>query len=385
MKKFSSDLWIGLRTGPARAALAFCSLVLGWFAVTILLSTLDALQRQARELVDSFGAGSFVLLPSAGASPETAWNRSQVEFFRKNLTEAAWVSGVKVLPSSGGADMPVVTVDADWARARGWQFVEGRALDELDVQQGARVAMTSAEQARKNRWAVGGGVQLGHEPFRLIGVYEGSGSPLAVISESAVYIPYSADVLETGDRAALHRVDALLFCAREGNTPEGLRRRVEAILKQPGMGFDGVEWVTPESLLQGIRSWQRAIVWTAGVGGGLGLLLGAVTLAGMLLTGVRERIPEIGLRRALGARRRDIAGLFVAESLALTTAAAIVGTVAAEGALRWLGGSFPLPFYFGVGTRLLPFVLACGLALLCSMGPAWLAARMPPAEALRNE
>ena len=385
MKKFASDLWMGLRTGPARAALAFSSLALGWFAVTVLLSTLDALQLQAQELVDSFGAGSFILLRAAGSPPEAAWNRRQVEYLRGNLAEAAWVSGVKILPSSAAGEVAVVTVDADWARARGWRFPQGRAIDELDVRQGARVAMVSAEQGRRNRWAVGESVLLGHEPFRVIGWVEGEGSPLAAISENAVYIPYSADVLETGDEAALRRVDALLFCAREGRSPEGVRRRVEALLGQPGMSLDGVEWITPESLLEGIRSWQRAIAWTAGVGGGLGLLLGAVTLAGMLLTGVRERIPEIGLRRALGAKRVEIAGLFVAESLALTLVSAGTGTVAAEGVLRWLGGSFPLPFHFGAGTRLLPFVLACGLALLCSVGPAWMAARLPPAEALRNE
>lgn len=385
MKKLASDLWMGLRTGPARAVLAFSSLALGWFAVTVLLSTLDALQRQAQELVESFGAGSFVLFHAPGSPPEMAWNRRQVEYLRGNLAEAAWVSGVKILPSSAGGDAAVVTVDADWARARGWRFPEGRAIDELDVRQGARVAVVSAEQGRQNRWTVSESVLLGHEPFRLIGVVEGPGSPLAAVSENAVYIPYTADVLETGDEAALRRVDALLFCAREGRPPEGVRRRVEALLNQPGMGLDGVEWITPESLLTGIRSWQRAIAWTAGVGGGLGLLLGAVTLAGMLLTGVRERIPEIGLRRALGAKRAEVAGLFVAESLALTLVSAVAGTAAAEGALRWLGGGFPLPFHFGAGTRLLPFALACGLALLCSIGPAWMAARLPPAEALRNE
>ena len=385
MKKLASDLWMGLRTGPARAVLAFSSLALGWFAVTVLLSTLDALQRQAQELVESFGAGSFVLFRAAGSSPEAAWNRRQVEYLRANLTEAAWVSGVKILPSSGGGDAAVVTVDADWARARGWHFPQGRAIDGLDVRQGARVAMVSAEQGRKNRWAVGESVLLGHELFRLIGWVEGPGAPLAAISENAVYIPYSADVLETGDEASLGRVDALLFCTREGRSPEGVRRRVERLLNQPGMGLDGVEWITPESLLSGVRSWQRAIAWTAGVGGGLGLLLGAVTLAGMLLTGVRERIPEIGLRRALGAKPVEIAGLFVAESLALTLVSAAAGMAAAEGVLRWLGGNFPLPFHFGAGTRLLPFALACGLALICSMGPAWMAARLPPAEALRNE
>ena len=148
---------------------------------------------------------------------------------------------------------------------------------------------------------------------------------------------------------------------------------------------DGVEWLTPRALLEGIRRGQRAIGWTAGAGGALSLLLGAVTLAGMLLTGVRERIPEIGLRRALGARRGEIAGLFVAEALALTAAAAAAGTLGAELALRGLGGRFPLPFHFGAGTRLLPLALAAGIALACSVGPAWRAARRPPAEALRNE
>ena len=173
--------------------------------------------------------------------------------------------------------------------------------------------------------------------------------------------------------------------AGAGVAPETAQRRAAALLAQPGVGAEGVEWTTPETLLRGVRRWQRAIAWTAGSGGALGMLLGAVTLAGMLLTGVRERIPEIGLRRALGARRREIARLFVAEALALTGVAAVAGLAAAEGALRALGGRFPLPYRFGAETRILPLALALGIALLCSLGPAWMAARLPPAEALRNE
>lgn len=385
MKTFASDLWIGLRTGPARAALAFFSLALGLFAVTILLSTFEALHRQAQGLVHSFGAGSFVLVRSAGAPDGAVWNRRHVEFLRKNLGGAASLSGVKSLPPIPGADFAVATADADLARARGWRVIQGRALDGWDVRQGARHAMAPAEICRQNHWRVGDRIELGHELFRLVGCFEPSGVSLPGVPENAVFIPYSADVLETGGAAALERVDALLFRTGEGRSPEVLRSRVESLLRQPGMDAAGFEWITPESLLQGIRRWQRAIAWTAGTGGALGLLLGAVTLAGMLLTGVRERIPEIGLRRALGARRREIAGLFVAESLALTGAAAIIGMLAAEGVLRGLGGRFPLPVHFGAGSRLLPLALACVLALLCSIGPAWMAARLPPAEALRNE
>lgn len=377
----ASDLWAGLRTGPARAGLAFSSLALGLFAVTILLATLDALRRQSRDLVDSFGAGSIVLVPA----PEMAWNRHQVEYFRANLGAEAGVSGVKILPVLPGAEVAVATTDADLARARGWRFVEGRALDELDVRQGARHAMASAALCHKNRWHVGEILLLGNEPFRLVGCFDSGGEPAPGMPKDAVYIPYTADALEPGDAEALSRVDVLLFRAGEGTSPEALQRCVAALLNQPGLGANGVQWITPESLLQGIRRWQRAIGWTAGSGGALGLLLGAVTLAGMLLTGVRERIPEIGLRRALGARRREIAGLFVAEAFLLTGAAAGVGGLAAEGTLRWLGGRFPLPFHFGAEVRLVPLVLAFGVALLCSIGPAWMAARLPPAEALRNE
>ena len=382
MRTFASDLWAGLRTGPARAGLAFFSLALGLFAVTVLLSTLDALDRQARDLVHSFGAGSFVLVH---APESAAWNRRQAENLRENLGGDACVSGVKTLPPIPGADFAVAAADENLVRARGWRMAAGRALDALDMRQGARQAMAPADLCRQRRWHVGEILLLGNEPFRLAGCYESGGDPAPGLSKDAVFVPYSSAELETGSEEARSRVDALLFRAENGVPPEILQRRVAALLNQPGFGAEGVEWITPESLLQGVRRWQRAIGWTAGTGGALGLLLGAVTLAGMLLTGVRERISEIGLRRALGARRRDIAGLFVAEALVLTGAASVAGMLAAEGALRGLGGRFPLPFHFGAETRILPLALACGIALFCSIGPAWLAARLPPAEALRNE
>lgn len=385
MKKLASDVWTGLRTGPARAGLAFSSLALGLFAVTILLSTLEALRKQSRDLVEAFGAGSFVLVRSASAPEPASWTRRQADFLRENLGTEAVVSAVKWLPPMAGVDFAVATADGHLARARSWRFTEGRALDEEDVRQGSRHAVASAGLCRQNRWRTGDIVRLGNEPFRLVGRFDAGGDPALGAAQNAVFIPYTADALEMRGEDTQGRVDALLFRAGEGTSPEGLKRRVAALLEQPGLGSKGIEWITPESLLAGIRRWQRAIGWTAGAGGALGLLLGAVTLAGMLLTGVRERIPEIGLRRALGARRSEIAGLFVAESLVLTGAAAVAGMLAAEGVLRWLGGRFPLPFHFGAGVRLLPLALAFVIALGCSMGPAWMAARLPPAEALRNE
>jgi putative ABC transport system permease protein len=336
--------------------------------------------------VQNFGANAFVAVRPEPAAPETAWNRHQVEVLQANLGRGARVSGVHVQEPVAEVEWPVVAADAGLAGVRGWRIVAGRFLDGLDVRQGAAHAMAPVELCRSRGWRVGDSIPLGWQVVRLIGSFDPGGATIPGVPENAVYVPHTADVFMPREEAEIGRVGILLFCAQNGVDPEGVRRRAAALLSQPGLGGGGeITWITPESLLQGIRGWQRAIAWTAGAGGALALLLGAVTLAGMLLTGIRERITEIGLRRALGARRREIAGLFVAESVVLSGAAALAGLLAAEGTLRGLGGRFPLPFHFSLGVRLLPVALAGGLALVCSIGPAWLAARLPPAEALRNE
>ena len=385
MSRLAKDIWTGLRTGPARSGLAFLSLALGLFAVTILLATLDALRHQAHDLVQQFGAGSFMLVRPAGQGGGGTWTRERVEAFRAHLEDSAVVSGIKPLPALPGVDFPVVAVDGALAMARGWRFPSGRGLDEEDIRHADRHAMASVSLCQRQGWREGQIIRIGREPYRLVGGVEDENAALPGVKEGAVFIPYTADALDNREEESTREVEVLVFRARPGTMPEQLRRRVAVLQEQPdGLGAE-VEWITPESLLAGIRRWQRAIGWTAGSGGVLGLLLGAVTLGGLLLTGVRERIPEIGLRRALGARRLDVAGLFVAEALVLTGMEALTGMAGAEGALRWLGARFPLPFHFGAGARLVPLVLATGIALLCSLGPAWRAARMPPAEALRNE
>lgn len=111
MNKLASDIWIGLRTVPARAGLVFLSLFIGLFAATVLISAQEALRRQARELVEDFGADSFALVHSG--SPDGApWGRERVAFFRTALGEAAIVSGLQRLVAPPGVEIAVVASDA---------------------------------------------------------------------------------------------------------------------------------------------------------------------------------------------------------------------------------------------------------------------------------
>ena len=105
----------------------------------------------------------------------------------------------------------------------------------------------------------------------------------------------------------------------------------------------------------------------------------------LMLANVRDRIPEIGLRRALGATSRDVATLFVAESCLVTGSAALIGAAAA-GVLLALGyGADMVSMRAQVSTFLIPVLASLGLGAIFSYWPARTAMRISPAEALRNE
>jgi hypothetical protein len=184
MGDLASDVRAGLRTVPARAGLVFLSLFIGFFAVTLLVSTLEALQRRANDLVAEFGAGSFALIRPPGAEV-SSWPRGKVAWFRENLGGDAAVSGLSRRETAGEEDLAVVAADGELARVRGWRFADGRALDALDVRQAARHAVAPEALCRRRGWRVGDFIQIGREPFRLVGCIAGDSAGLPSLPAAA--------------------------------------------------------------------------------------------------------------------------------------------------------------------------------------------------------
>jgi putative ABC transport system permease protein len=157
------------------------------------------------------------------------------------------------------------------------------------------------------------------------------------------------------------------------------------LLSQPDMRAGTPSWILPDSLRAGVKELQRTIAWTGGSVSALCLILGGLTLMSLMISNVRDRAGEIGLRRALGARPRDIAFLFFLEGeLTAGTAAVCAGLIVHL--LFILGGPpTPFPLKLGASTALIPLAAAVVLAAVFSYGPARAAARIMPSEALRYE
>lgn len=295
---------------------------------------------------------------------------------------------------SGATPVAIVATDANLARVRDWPLLAGRFLDQRDLQQHERAAVLSAGLSQAWGARVGDLVTLGSAPFRVVGVVGSGGSSLAgatdnpVVAggERVVFVPLTTSPTWLAQRVEPGaELDALFVRLPDSMSFAAGCARVEQLLGDPGVARAALSWITPETILRGVRRMQRALDLGIGSITFLSLALGGITLMSLLVGNVRERVTEIGLRRALGATRRDVASLFVFEGCLLTMLAALAGAGAAQWVLRVLSGVPEIPLALDGRLWLTPLGVALAVGLLASYVPARLAARISPADALRAE
>ena len=390
--RLARDVAESLRSQPGRVGLSFLAVMIGIVVLTLLLALLQGLNDQARRMIQRFGANVVAAVPDAGPVQRQGFRGLEqlTAHLGANLTPAR-VSPMARLGDTVAAwdRTPVWAVGRELAEIRGWSLIEGRMFDELDERNGARVAViTEAVQQRWNA-APGGLCQIGPHPFTIVGVLrEGSGlpddaaRPDAAGDDSLVLIP---SVVAERCGLAMDPSAAALFIRPAGERiGRDVATAADAVMRDPAWAGWKIRWVTPESLLRGIRELQQVIALTAGSIALLCLLLGGTTLMSLMLADVRQRIPEIGLRRSLGATQRDIALLFVVESCVITGGAALAGLVVAAVLLAGLAGHGGVPIGINYFTFVIPVIVSIVIGGAFSFWPARLAAGWSPALALRN-
>ena len=252
--------------------------------------------------------------------------------------------------------------------------------------------MISESAAAAYRWKLGDLIPLKDSWFKVVGIVQqqAQGSDLGAESASGgagrrdVYVPFTLPPYWSARPGEQSRVDVLYIRAPvpgDLNTVvAGTRRLLLTANKRESL----LAWTTPESLLENIRRLQRGIRLTAGSVTLLSLMLGGATLMSLMVANVRDRIMEIGLRRALGATTGQVAILFVLESCLVTGIAALAGTVAACLLVWFTKYRFSAPVEMGGIALILPVLVSLVLGFAFSYWPAQMAARVSPAEALRN-
>ena len=380
-----------------RSILTALGIGIGVTAVVLLTSIGEGVNRYVVEQFTQFGTTTLAIQPGKastfGVSPGVVNSVRPLSLAdAAALTRAPHVlHSVPVVTGSASIEangrertVNVFAVGPQFDQAFKFEVSSGTFLPPDELERARPVAVLGAtvfEEIYGGGNALGDRVRIGGQRYRVVGVMESKGEMVGFDLDDTVYIP-SARGLELFDREGLHEIDVLYGeDAPVDEVVAGVRRILLA-----RHGVEDFTIITQQEMLDVLGSIIDVLTLGVAALGGISLLVGGVGIFTIMTIAVRERTQEIGLLRAIGARRSRIAQLFVGEAMLLSAIGGFGGLtlgIAIVLVTRWAVPAMPAriaPLYVG-----LSILIAVSIGLLAGVLPARSAARLEPLDALRTE
>jgi putative ABC transport system permease protein len=381
-----------LRANRLRSVLTMLGVVIGVGAVVALVAIGTGTKQLIERQVEGLGSNLLIVVPGrleAGAAPTAspmtlddldAVTRVVGDRSRVAVTISSGET-VRAGSQSAFASMQGVLETTPTVFVR--HLDRGTYLTRTDVSTGRRVAVLGAGTARSlfgDRDPIGRQITIGGVRFRVIGTFEQLGQSLGVDRDSEVHIPVTAAQRLLGT----DRIDGLAIRAPDRERIDALGAAVVAALvkRHPDTDFSAV---TQEQILGVLGDILGVLTGVLAAIAGISLLVGGVGVSNIMLVSVRERTKEIGLRKAVGARPRDIGVQFLLEAVLLTTIGGVLGMALGIGAALVVDRLSPVPAAITWWSLALAFGVSAAVGIIFGVVPAQRAGRLDPVVALRTE
>ncbi|MEE9132152.1 MAG: ABC transporter permease [Gemmatimonadota bacterium] len=284
----------------------------------------------------------------------------------------------------------LIGVTDEYLALQGWDVVQGRGLTRIDDVRAIRVAVIGdaiAEKLFPEQSPVGQDIRLGPFRYRVAGVLKRQGGFIGIIRDAAVVVPWGAYQADFSRRRNV--VESIQIKFRTSEALVAGESAVEEILRarhqlRPAEEND----FSVETASQILDAWEgvKKVLLAAGPGlVAVALVVGGIVIMNIMLMSVLERTREIGVRKALGARRIDITRQFLAESATLSIVGAVIGMVAGSALAKLVDVATPLPASVPMWSIVLGVALGLFVGLVFGVYPAIRASRLEPIVALRYE
>ncbi|VTR93134.1 abc transporter atp-binding protein : ABC-type antimicrobial peptide transport system, permease component OS=Singulisphaera acidiphila (strain ATCC BAA-1392 / DSM 18658 / VKM B-2454 / MOB10) GN=Sinac_5745 PE=4 SV=1: MacB_PCD: FtsX [Gemmata massiliana] len=422
--RFIHPLKLGLRSLAAhrlRTLLTALGIVLGVASVIVMLAVGEAARYQALKQLEDLGATT-ILLRSVKPTDEPT-QRQGVDLLAYGLTFRDLERIRATVPTVTAAtpmreyrktvrnldkkmEVRVIGVTPDFLRQHNIRLTAGRGIEGGDDESFAPVAVlgsAAAETLFPTQDPIGRAVTLESpdrsRAFTVIGI----AAPKTLAAAGAdsgdadfnkvMFIPFQTDRVRLGVELmtmkagsfSVEKLEISQVTVRVGDVADVPRtaKALQSLLDQFHPRKD-VTLSVPLDLLRKAEETQRLFTLILGSIAGISLLVGGIGIVNIMLATVTERTREIGIRRALGARQRDIASQFLAEAVLLSGCGGIVGVALGIGLAFVVSGVIGLPTIIRLWSPLLAVGVALVVGLISGVLPARRAARLDPVEALRH-
>ena len=397
-----------IRANKVRAALTILGVAIGVTVVIAMASAITGINQSITSILESAGPKTFFvhryfsggLDVSDGSDELSPWRRmpwvtvEEAEVIRSlptvhDVNIGEYTSGPV---SFGGVELKSVDIagmSPTWNQVNGGDILAGRNFTPMEYAAGARVVIINdklAESLFPHRDAVGKRIKIFGQPFEVIALHAEAASLFSNADEPRLAIPHTTFTKVADYQKGWLEIAVL---PTEAATVQETQDQVTAALRikrglRPGQP-DNFAIVTQDRVLDTFNKITAAFFIVMIALSSVGLMVGGVGVVAIMMISVTERTREIGVRKALGATRREIMFQFLVEAATLTLVGCIVG-MALGALIAWGVRSFtPIPATVPLLSVVAAVVASILTGVLFGLYPANKAARMDPVEALRYE
>ena len=397
-----------LKAHLLRSALTLLGVLIGVFSIIVVMTAMRVMQSNINQQLSSLGSDTFMIKKWPGAyfgysgDLEKYWRRKNITFDQaKKLADkttlplnigvetAFWSGEIKTRYKTSAPIVRVYGETPGSFPAHNWNLGEGRLLLDADVDGARSICVLGSALATNifpNRTAVGEELKIDGINYLVTGVLEAKGGALGGDQDNFAVMPLTTGLNRYG---RWYRSLNILVQARDReayeSTVEEVRGALRAIRKTPPGEEDDFEISSNDSMIEQFNNFTKSLRIGVAVISSIALLAAGIGIMNIMLVSVTERTREIGIRRAIGAKKRNIMVQFIIEAVVLCEVGGAIGVV-----LGILGGNL-----LALALKLPPVIpfdwVAIGLAICSVVGivfgtyPAWKAANLDPIESLRSE
>lgn len=403
MDKFFRMAFEALSMNKVRSLLTMLGIVIGVFSVIVMIGLGQASQASITDQVKGLGANVLVVTPgnpkSRNFGPPGGGERP-IELEDAQALEV--IPGVRYVSPNAVLQgtlkyqrntLPATILGSNTTirESQNLTVENGRFYSEQEVRTGAKVIVLGAELAKdlfEDTFVnpVGTKVKTGNQRYRVIGVLKKQGSGLFGSTDTQAFMPVSTFQQTVKSSRGLNSV--LIQSSTEDLLPiveQQIRGRLRYRHALRPDDEDDFKIQTQAEILETVGTITQVFTFLLAGIAAISLIVGGIGIMNIMLVSVTERTREIGIRKAMGATRKDILIQFLIESASLSLAGGAIGILSGVGVTKIATQLMGLPFVLSQGAIIGAFVFSAGVGIFFGLYPANKASKLNPVDALRYE
>jgi len=399
-----STAWIGVATHKLRSFLTILGIVIGVAAVISLMAigkgaTADILSR-----IEGMGSGLVTISPGArtfggvkGAVNTLTMEDGEAiaeQIDNISAISSSYSSSLQLVVGAQNMRAQVTGVTPEYMSVNNLELANGTFFAEYDYQRGVKVVVLGSnvkETLFGDTNPIGQQIRMGKIIVRVIGILESKGAMWGS-SDDAIYVPLTAmqqTVAQPRTAQGERVVSSISLTVSDEEQSDYVVAEITSLLRtrhQLGVGVDDdFNIMSMEEIAETVSEATGTMTLLLGAIAAISLLVGGIGVMNIMLVSVLERTREIGIRKALGARERDIWTQFLIEAAFLTFAGGIIGVIVGWGVSYMVSTTGFITPLVTADIVILAVSVSVGIGLFFGFYPAWNASRLNPIEALRSE